>query len=120
MPHKGTKHDLLGFFSSVTHTLILTTCTEIMRKTGELFILRTNINSVGSVLDSPVRVYVVFGCYALTYVCALGYQEVFWVCILFSLFTAGLPNVAYRVILIYSPYTTPRGVISRYLNASSC
>lgn len=27
---------------------------EIMRKTGELFILRTNINSVGSVLDSPV------------------------------------------------------------------
>jgi len=26
---------------------------EIMRKTGELFILRTNINSVGSVLDSP-------------------------------------------------------------------
>ena len=26
-----------------------------MRKTGELFILRTNINSVGSVLDSPVR-----------------------------------------------------------------
>jgi len=28
-----------------------------MRKTGELFILRTNINSVGSVLDSPVRKY---------------------------------------------------------------
>ncbi|KIK24383.1 hypothetical protein PISMIDRAFT_678253 [Pisolithus microcarpus 441] len=26
---------------------------EIMRKTGELFILRTNINLVGSVLDSP-------------------------------------------------------------------
>jgi hypothetical protein len=26
-----------------------------MRKTGELFILRTNINTVGSVLDSPVR-----------------------------------------------------------------
>ncbi|KAG9311687.1 DUF155-domain-containing protein [Chiua virens] len=26
---------------------------EIMRKTGELFILRTNINTVGSVLDSP-------------------------------------------------------------------
>ncbi|KAI6045237.1 hypothetical protein EDC04DRAFT_2865368 [Pisolithus marmoratus] len=26
---------------------------EILRKTGELFILRTNINSVGSVLDSP-------------------------------------------------------------------
>ncbi|KAH0834867.1 DUF155-domain-containing protein [Lanmaoa asiatica] len=26
---------------------------EIMRKTGELFILRTSINSVGSVLDSP-------------------------------------------------------------------
>ncbi|EIW77231.1 DUF155-domain-containing protein [Coniophora puteana RWD-64-598 SS2] len=26
---------------------------EIMRKIGELFILRTNINSVGSVLDSP-------------------------------------------------------------------
>ena len=25
-----------------------------MRKTGELFILRTNINTVGSVLDSPV------------------------------------------------------------------
>ncbi|KAG1731599.1 uncharacterized protein EDB91DRAFT_1058542 [Suillus paluster] len=30
---------------------------EIMRKTGELFILRTNINSVGSVLDSPVRIF---------------------------------------------------------------
>lgn len=29
---------------------------EIMRKIGELFLLRTNINSVGSVLDSPVRV----------------------------------------------------------------
>lgn len=28
---------------------------EIMRKIGELFLLRTNINSVGSVLDSPVR-----------------------------------------------------------------
>ncbi|KAJ3556187.1 hypothetical protein NM688_g2165 [Phlebia brevispora] len=27
---------------------------EIMRKIGELFLLRTNINSVGSVLDSPV------------------------------------------------------------------
>ena len=26
-----------------------------MRKIGELFLLRTNINSVGSVLDSPVR-----------------------------------------------------------------
>lgn len=25
-----------------------------MRKIGELFLLRTNINSVGSVLDSPV------------------------------------------------------------------
>ena len=30
--------------------------TEILRKIGELFLLRTNINSVGSVLDSPVRV----------------------------------------------------------------
>ena len=29
---------------------------EIMQKIGELFLLRTNINSVGSVLDSPVRV----------------------------------------------------------------
>lgn len=28
---------------------------EIMKKIGELFLLRTNINSVGSVLDSPVR-----------------------------------------------------------------
>ncbi|KAI0945521.1 hypothetical protein AcW1_001723 [Taiwanofungus camphoratus] len=28
---------------------------DIMRKIGELFLLRTNINSVGSVLDSPVR-----------------------------------------------------------------
>ena len=28
---------------------------EIMQKIGELFLLRTNINSVGSVLDSPVR-----------------------------------------------------------------
>ena len=27
---------------------------EIMQKIGELFLLRTNINSVGSVLDSPV------------------------------------------------------------------
>ncbi|PSR78613.1 hypothetical protein PHLCEN_2v7360 [Hermanssonia centrifuga] len=30
---------------------------EIMRKIGELFLLRTNINSVGSVLDSPVRFF---------------------------------------------------------------
>ncbi|KAG2152661.1 DUF155-domain-containing protein [Suillus bovinus] len=37
---------------------------EIMRKTGELFILRTNINSVGSVLDSPVRKYL-FGVYGI-------------------------------------------------------
>ena len=29
---------------------------EIMQKIGELFLLRTNINSVGSVLDSPVCV----------------------------------------------------------------
>ena len=27
---------------------------EIMRQIGELFLLRTNLNSVGSVLDSPV------------------------------------------------------------------
>lgn len=31
-------------------------CLEIMCKIGELFLLRTNINSVGSVLDSPVRI----------------------------------------------------------------
>lgn len=28
---------------------------EIMQQIGQLFLLRTNINSVGSVLDSPVR-----------------------------------------------------------------
>lgn len=28
---------------------------EIMQNIGQLFLLRTNINSVGSVLDSPVR-----------------------------------------------------------------
>ena len=29
---------------------------EIMQKIGQLFLLRTNINSVGSVLDSPVGI----------------------------------------------------------------
>jgi hypothetical protein len=32
---------------------------DIMMKIGELFLLRTNINSVGSVLDSPVSFHAV-------------------------------------------------------------
>ena len=50
MPHKGTL-PILEYATRFPNA----SKTEIMRKTGELFILRTNINSVGSVLDSPVR-----------------------------------------------------------------
>lgn len=49
MPHKGT------LLNPVAHrTLNDSMYADIMRKIGELFLLRTNINSVGSVLDSPV------------------------------------------------------------------
>lgn len=48
MPHKGTR---IGRIQISVNCVL----SEIMRKIGELFLLRTNINSVGSVLDSPVR-----------------------------------------------------------------
>lgn len=50
---------------------------EIMRKIGELFLLRTNINSVGSVLDSPVRPLSSHA-HAATNHTPLRAQEVFW------------------------------------------
>jgi uncharacterized Rmd1/YagE family protein len=47
MPHKGSwsMWGIEGFSLSRP---------EIMQQIGQLFLLRTNINSVGSVLDSPV------------------------------------------------------------------
>ncbi|KAI6107848.1 hypothetical protein EV401DRAFT_2076942 [Pisolithus croceorrhizus] len=55
MPHKGISRSVPSSFSPPTHAPVpdVRRPAEIMRKTGELFILRTNINSVGSVLDSP-------------------------------------------------------------------
>lgn len=47
MPHKG-EHDYRWY------GMELTPASEIMQQIGQLFLLRTNINSVGSVLDSPV------------------------------------------------------------------
>ena len=47
MPHKG-EHDYRW------RGMGLTPASEIMQQIGQLFLLRTNINSVGSVLDSPV------------------------------------------------------------------
>lgn len=54
MPHKGSvswavhRHSVQSADDQTLHMA------EIMKKIGELFLLRTNINSVGSVLDSPV------------------------------------------------------------------
>jgi hypothetical protein len=48
MPHKGL------FPSRCFHLYVLILVAEIMQKIGQLFLLRTNINTVGSVLDSPV------------------------------------------------------------------
>lgn len=46
MPHKGEYDDRWrGLYLPIS---------EIMQQIGQLFLLRTNINSVGSVLDSPV------------------------------------------------------------------
>ncbi|KAI6159054.1 hypothetical protein EDD17DRAFT_1762762 [Pisolithus thermaeus] len=55
MPHKGISRGVPSSFSPPMHAPVpdVRRPAEIMRKTGELFILRTNINSVGSVLDSP-------------------------------------------------------------------
>ena len=50
MPHKG-RFNKIRLIGDLTSRAI-----EIMQKIGQLFMLRTNINSVGSVLDSPVRV----------------------------------------------------------------
>jgi hypothetical protein len=38
----------------MAHLYLLILVAEIMQKIGQLFLLRTNINTVGSVLDSPV------------------------------------------------------------------
>lgn len=51
MPHKGLSSLADGPPSKGPNTMLA----EIMQKIGQLFLLRTNINSVGSVLDSPVR-----------------------------------------------------------------
>ncbi|KAL1943811.1 hypothetical protein VTO73DRAFT_3629 [Trametes versicolor] len=48
---------------------------EIMRKIGELFLLRTNINSVGSVLDSP-EVFWTYPDLQPLYDAARGYLEI--------------------------------------------
>ena len=52
-----------------------------MRQIGELFLLRTNLNSVGSVLDSPVRMSFVPLIRVVDRFTFLGphFQEVFWV-----------------------------------------
>ena len=50
MPHKGS-----CLFEINNHHNDQFILQEIMQKIGQLFLLRTNINSVGSVLDSPVR-----------------------------------------------------------------
>lgn len=50
MPHKGSF--MLRICIMLLKGPVLSI--DIMRKIGELFLLRTNINSVGSVLDSPV------------------------------------------------------------------
>ena len=47
MPHKG------NHFQFTLRTPLMAFL-EIMQQIGQLFLLRTNINSVGSVLDSPV------------------------------------------------------------------
>lgn len=52
MTHKGTFY----IQSRPTQALIHLSA-EIMQQIGELFLLRININLVGSVLDSPVSIY---------------------------------------------------------------
>ena len=57
MPHKGKCRSLTSLFIwvfSLTWPITRLPLPEIMRQIGELFLLRTDINSVGSVLDSPV------------------------------------------------------------------
>lgn len=59
MPHKGASviaFHLSVLFHSVLSCLCLIVESEIMKQIGELFLLRTNINLVGSVLDSPVSI----------------------------------------------------------------
>lgn len=73
MPHKGISNKL--------DWMVTWECAiEIMQKIGQLFLLRTNINSVGSVLDSPVRVIALLGEYQTDFF----EQEIFWVRILLN------------------------------------
>jgi hypothetical protein len=73
MPHKGMELQPLLF----SFHLFTGFPAEIMQKIGQLFLLRTNINSVGSALDSPVRPsnYILI----TNHNDRLLFQEVFWV-----------------------------------------
>ena len=61
-----------------------------MRQIGELFLLRTNLNSVGSVLDSPVRISLVPLIRVDRFTFLVPHlQEVFWVRILLEVGGSG-------------------------------
>lgn len=61
-------------------TFLIPPWIEIMQKIGQLFLLRTNINSVGSVLDSPVGLWLSLNLrVSNSFRCVPYLQEVFWV-----------------------------------------
>ncbi len=82
-----------------------------MQKIGQLFLLRTNINSVGSVLDSPVRVIALVNDYQTDFFKTgnilgtevIGPMRRLWLTIV-------------RVIQIYNLFTMRHVVTSRYLS----
>jgi hypothetical protein len=104
LPHKGWVSALLLAKPSLKKFLL---CffflnKEIMRKMGEVFLLRTNIAAVGSVLDSP---------------------DVFWVSVSVQAETYHCPLTIYSLLpsrtLICDRFTRQHEVISRSLNAST-
>lgn len=83
-----------------------------MQQIGQLFLLRTNINSVGSVLDSPVRQIFYRGYLhnleLITPHTAGGFLGAFIHRLHFDLLLKF--HYPARVILTFSRYTTQRGV----------
>ena len=83
-----------------------------MQQIGQLFLLRTNINSVGSVLDSPVRqIFYIIMAISINIddnVHAGGFLGAFIHRLHFDLFLKF--RYPARVILTFIRYTTQRGV----------
>lgn len=87
-----------------------------MRQIGQLFLLRTNINSVGSVLDSPVSNLISLGSRAIVADASIG--SLLGVPRLYLSHSETYYSCACRASLIYNHCTMPLAAIWRFLNVS--